>query len=533
MKKLRLLLIAVLLIAGAVCTVSAAGASEMAVDLPQGVKTLIEQRYPTYLLEDAWGSGDEEQGTFAVSLSLRVEEWQEFIICLVEKSQGDSAYAFTIDGDSTLQIQAVPSDAQISENELAITIDIDYNDGIPVSNRYVMHKNAHGAWSLVSGTNTELRIYNVDGADVREQVLIELAIKDGALEYTTTVEGESRHDAPIPFGEEFEQYFLLSSFDGAFPLTPYAFSNSEISKLIDTPLLAQGEELKQADLQGDELILVVKLADGLEQIRLCKWDKAAKTYHVENCKPTAIDITFDTVHFFGGKLGLHQYTEIDGESYYCFSRTAQGKWRLSDIQGMENISFGSNYAAEIYGEYWYRNDGYLYGEHPWQDMLLMDFDALPTIAEALAQLDQSSYALVTNPTPDTRLNIRTEPDAAAPALGKLYSRAPVYVKEIMGDWVHVSVGSAEGMDGYVMKQYLAFGDEKEAVQCAFPCKVLRNQMWEHAILAKPDENAEIVGWTTENEHFVIGVYGDDWYIVLTRDGEAGYVPQALYCEGNG
>ncbi|NLO85680.1 MAG: SH3 domain-containing protein [Clostridiales bacterium] len=534
MKKRRLLLTSMLLIAIAVCTMGAASASEMAVDLPQGVKTLIEQTYPTHLLEGTWGHGDEQEGTFVLSLSLRVEEWKEFILCIVNKSQGDSAYAFTIDGGSTMQIERAPTEVELSQSELVITIRTDYNDDMPVTDRYVLHKNAHGAWTLISGTNTEVLIYDVDGTQVREQIVMELSIKDGMLAYVRTIEGEQRHYAPVPFGESFERYFLLSNFDGAFPLTPFAFDNSKMSKLIDTPLVAEGEELKQADLQVDELILVVKLADGLEQIRFCTWDEAAKTFHVENCKPTAIDITFDTLHFYDGDLGLHQYTEINGESYHCFVRTPQGKWRLSEIQGLEkDISLGSNYAAEIYGVYWWRNDRYWYGEHPWQDILLMDFDALPTSADITAQLDQSNYALVSNPTPDTRLNIRTDPTSEAMSLGKLYSRTPVYVKEIMGDWVHVSVGSAEGMDGYVMKKFLAFGDDKEAVKCAFPGKILKTQIKEHAIFAEPNGDADIVGWTSAYEHFIIGVYGDDWYIVLTRDGVVGYMPRDWYCEGNG
>ena len=33
--------------------------------------------------------------------------------------------------------------------------------------------------------------------------------------------------------------------------------------------------------------------------------------------------------------------------------------------------------------------------------------------------------------------------------------------------------------------------------------------------------------------FIIGVSGDEWYIVLREDGAVGYVPQEIFWDGNG
>ena len=35
------------------------------------------------------------------------------------------------------------------------------------------------------------------------------------------------------------------------------------------------------------------------------------------------------------------------------------------------------------------------------------------------------------------------------------------------------------------------------------------------------------------DDFIIGVSGDEWYVVLRADGLVGYVPQSAFWDGNG
>lgn len=84
-----------------------------------------------------------------------------------------------------------------------------------------------------------------------------------------------------------------------------------------------------------------------------------------------------------------------------------------------------------------------------------------------------------------------------------------------------------------MKKILAFGDEKDAVLYAFSQMGLKEEIQEQPLYAKPSEKAQVVGIATSSEGFVVGVYGDEWYIILTSEGTVGYAPQASCWAGNG
>ena len=89
----------------------------------------------------------------------------------------------------------------------------------------------------------------------------------------------------------------------------------------------------------------------------------------------------------------------------------------------------------------------------------------------------------------------------------------------------------------MMTKFLAF-DESEKVQlaCAFPQKVLRDEYREQGIrlCAEPKNTAVTERRFRQScDDFIIGVYDDEWYIVLRADGTVGYVLQDAFWEGNG
>ena len=56
---------------------------------------------------------------------------------------------------------------------------------------------------------------------------------------------------------------------------------------------------------------------------------------------------------------------------------------------------------------------------------------------------------------------------------------------------------------------------------------------EAPIYAKPDASSPIIGETGYMRTWIIGIYNEEWYLVMTRDGQFGF----LYCSdtspGNG
>lgn len=96
--------------------------------------------------------------------------------------------------------------------------------------------------------------------------------------------------------------------------------------------------------------------------------------------------------------------------------------------------------------------------------LLMIALAVPALANAYP------VAVVNNPDPADRLNLRVAPDVNATSLGKYYSGVEVYVlEETSVDWVKVLVG---GTSGYMQRIYLAF--DGRSVRSAMPIMIVNN-----------------------------------------------------------
>ena len=180
-----------------------------------------------------------------------------------------------------------------------------------------------------------------------------------------------------------------------------------------------------------------------------------------------------------------------------------------------------------------RNDGVIYGISPWNaDITELDLCALPTtFAEAVSQLDSSPYMFVNNPNPEDRLHLRVKPQKGAASLGKFYNRTPVYVIEESGDWAHVRIGSEEsGLEGYMMTKFLT----RDSVACAFPQMQYSESAQGVYLLDAPTAGAATRRHMDEwPGAYLIGVVGDEWYVVMTEDGCVGYIRQSLFWAGNG
>ncbi|NLO85681.1 MAG: hypothetical protein GX096_09680 [Clostridiales bacterium] len=314
--------------------------------------------------------------------------------------------------------------------------------------------------------------------------------------------------------------------------------------LFDTFALG-GETLDQAVTFAEDAVLIVRLADGTEQLVLCTWDAQTQTYDVQRGIATTADLSLEEKRSEDPSVTLMSSAK-GADHKYTFEKHADGKWRLSFMCFCELWEIGKNHGEQAtVGENYindctdafrggYHNNGYVYGSYLWAGMLLYDMDLLPqTYEELRAQMDTNDYAYIQSPILDTCVDIYPEPSTEATAIAALYDRAPLYVKEYLGGWVHVAIGSENGMEGYVQAKSLAIGDEKDHVVCNFPTLDLRRDIQEQPIYAQPNGSAQVLALATPTCHKLIGVCGEEWYLVLTDDGVVGYTTQASYYEGNG
>ena len=166
------------------------------------------------------------------------------------------------------------------------------------------------------------------------------------------------------------------------------------------------------------------------------------------------------------------------------------------------------------------------------DLLTIDLNQLPTSMESLISLvDPDGWAVVNNPKPADRLHLRVEPKRGAKSLGKFYNGTPVQVHETKGDWCRVSIGLDGHLDGWMMKEYLAFGEQMQDVDCVFPQLGLKEEL--QNALAHTNQDMSGEGYRMHGTMWIAGVVDDELYVILTNRGETGYMPQEWFWEGNG
>lgn len=520
MKKLTVLLAMLLMAAANACASGVA-------PLPRGVHVACAYAHPGYEIAAYDGWGDESFGQYALVL----KKGDDNILCIAEKAKEDAAYQLTIDNTNAVYDgEKIPSLMIDSGGD---SLFYTYYDEVGSSEHYHSVKQ-DGVWLDVDTIQYE----QISG----KTRSVHCGVWDGHLHYQEYEEDENgnvlgRWDyAPIPVEAAFEDAMRLGSFNiNSHDVDPI-YGMNHISKILDLPesWLWEGERLIMTDLKQNGVALLLERPDGAKLLRIAEMQDGL--YRMKESRLLPADMGMDAFHAGEDELYL---TRAGGMMQYGFERQMDGRWRMTYISDEEMIMlpFGGVSCMEVSGLK--RNNEFYYGTHPWNDLLEIDFEDMPhTVKQVVERMDQTAYALVNNPNPADRLHLRVKPDRGAASLGKFYNRTPVYILEHGKTWTKVRIGSElGGLTGYMMTQYLAFDEgEKAALKCAFPQKHLKEQYVETSVrlYSEPNEN-DRSDEVFENDmgDFIIGVVGDEWYVVMRADGAVGYVPQAYFWDGNG
>lgn len=491
--------------------------------LPQSVTSLCEAKYPATIIAKWDGWGNDTQGQFALILT----DGEDNILCIAEKSEGEDAFAFTVENTNAVREGTqIPSLLMDTGGDMLYYA---YTEGNEKTTYSAMKTG--GEWQKVS-------LIHQDFSHSEYDLDTLISVRDGFLTYDkrkydkleNPMDGSDLAQlTPLPVSPAFEENMKLSTFDidsispdgWLFPVVPGVCHG----------LLESGDTLLQYDVQSGCILMLVRKADGTKRLRITNgWDAYKNNFAIEETGPVPEDASMDVYHMWDDVLFLG-----NDLCYFNFMRTSNGKWRFATVQSSD--SFGVLYDGV---ENWeesspYRNDHVTYGVSPWNaDITQLDLIALPrSYSEALSRLDTSSYMFVNNPNPADRLHLRSKPQKGAASLGKFYNRTPVYVMEIKGEWAHVRIGSkADGLEGYMMSQYLTRGD----VACAFPQKhILSNAYGEIAVALtdRPEKNAQEIAVIGGGSWNIIGVANEHWYVIMTGDGIVGYALQGAFWDGNG
>ncbi len=269
------------------------------------------------------------------------------------------------------------------------------------------------------------------------------------------------------------------------------------------------------------LYILTEDADGLRHVTIFQKDNgyyylnsgSAPLPAVNGIKPSLI-------------AGFENFTLQYGEGLaYTFSLNHYGGWNLT------GVTAESSYRCTRYRliEPGVGADRAIAGNRTTITLTLFDPAHFPAgFDRAVQSLETDGYALVSNPDPADRLHLRAAPDKQAVSKGKYYSGTPVYVTQDLGDWVKVMVANVEG---YMMKQYLAFGMDMLNVQAAFPPLSIRESLAgkDITVYLRPDAQSDDAGVLTDRGpgrvHItILGVFGAEWYHIICDNGLIGYLP---------
>ena len=288
-------------------------------------------------------------------------------------------------------------------------------------------------------------------------------------------------------------------------------------------VLMPGYELVRGitNTEGNELRLLMRRPDG-QLVFVGGTHDAEDGWQMTVSSPLP-EGTFLGVENFVDSLG------IGGTNIYAVTPCPypDGSWGVDllypDEEGLFRV--GPNWIFEESGA------PTLVSDHPWSDLTTIDWSSLPdSYEEALSQVDHTHWALVNNPNPQDRLNLRVKPDQKSTSLGKYYNGAPVRILENQGEWARVEI---LGVEGWMMTKYLAIGEAMKAVTPAHPqLQTLEGGSMLHA---EPNEDAAI-GTVSGNyaSMKIIGIVDELWYHVwFYKEGTGGYFRADELWPGNG
>ena len=274
--------------------------------------------------------------------------------------------------------------------------------------------------------------------------------------------------------------------------------------------------------QKEQLVLIVEDEGANRRAAIVSRD-ANRDYHVRLSSVLPEGTSLDDFHAGENEIYLQFQHQMWMAGYV---KQADGVWGLSWVMG------DIDYTVTWYGVQW--DDQRLIGSLEGSDLFTADFSAIPRTEEALKKaLDSAGWAAVNNPNPKDRLHLRVKPDKNADSLGKFYNGTPLRILETKGDWCRVAIGR-DGLEGWMMKQYLAFSQTASAVIPAFPDLFLREEYegldvtaWADSAKKTPKTIPRGEGWE------IMGVMNDMYILASKSSGCVIYVPMDWFWEGNG
>ncbi|MBQ7867062.1 MAG: SH3 domain-containing protein [Clostridia bacterium] len=503
MKKLFFFLVLMLALTGHACAQA---------DLCPEAAAVFRAQYPSYTISTA----DQCGKTAAAVLT----EGDQQVLCLAEEVNGN--WQLTVNNPTALWKNS-PAPSLLLDTD--ITLFWSYSGGDKTITYHASKGN--GRW-IVSGL---MNVTTLSNQNISEH---HLTYSSGMLHYMTWLCDENENYIssttyqPVPAAWLAEHMDLTVYDDVVFP-DPYTdYTHSWLS--------AYETELAAAELfpeytclggcaQADQLEFLLQKPSGELVFAVCRYQKDKWKIVLSSPLPHGTFYgweNFSSVLCIGDLLVDVSAVDADTFGVTYIYNTAD------NASGEVMFQLGRNWVADSVPISYHC----CFGDHPWYDITLIDWNSLPhSFEEAVAALDASDWAVVSNPNPEDRLHLRVKPDRGAKSLGKYYNGTPVRILEEKGIWARVNLF---GVEGWMMTKYLAAGSKMQSVEPVFPARIADGEMQWHSLFETSEATRTIAVLETNQIAFVLGVIEDEWYHIWLPDlALAGYVQQSEWWEGNG
>ena len=312
----------------------------------------------------------------------------------------------------------------------------------------------------------------------------------------------------------------------------------DLNIALDRSQIPVSGKILNSELQTRCLAMITEENDGRHFVSVTRDENGA--YQMERSGVLPETTYMDSFHNSDGELYLGwDYQAQEG----AWKLDEDGKWQIALIE----FRNGPGYWAPEYGSVWNTLDAetpYFHGTFTVPDLMSGKLTDLPGNKEELmACIDPKGWAVVNNPNPEDRLYLRKRPKTSAEAFGKFWNGTLVRVLDTKGDWCHVSIGTNGVFDGWMKKKYLAFGRDMDLVHNAYPDLMLKEEIFQTSDTHQTWKDpwlTDLTDWELKNGdlYHIIGISEaegkkPETLIVMTYDGEVGYVPSAWFWEGYG
>ena len=358
-----------------------------------------------------------------------------------------------------------------------------------------------------------------------------MKVEDGVL-YVRRVlvqagKGAVREDdcIPVPLSTELLARLATDPADTLLNISGYSSLFQTEAGLDVTRIPVEGRVL-ESDLQTGALILLTEDDAGVRRLTLVTREGSA--YSLQTTLPLPEDTHMDIFHAGDGYISL----EWAGQTWQtAYKQRSDGRWLQQWV--MHASDMGTDLTASIAfcgaRQEWSAGGtaGMTFGTPAGLDLFEAELTAWPGTH---VPIDRTGWAVVSNPDPADRLHLRTKPDKGAESLGKFWNGTPVRVLEEQNGWCRVEIGTDGHLTGWMMKQYLTFGEAMDSVACAFPQLFLKEECEGMPLYL----TAGCEGQTTPaGEWWIAGLTDNGLYVILTDLGETGYAHQDRFTPGNG